>query len=156
MGRPNDRSPLPLCMDCKRPRGGRPGRGRERCADCRPNQILVGSGKSKHRREVYARGDRISIRQLIAWHGPQCSICRKTTRTNLPVGHHDKPTVDHVIPITAGGEHYWSNVMVACGYCNLAKKHRPVTQWSYGGPCPYPTVEVAHGTTPEALFTGAA
>lgn len=36
-------------------------------------------------------------------------------------GVHDKMTVDHVIPLSAGGQNQVDNVVPACGSCNLVK-----------------------------------
>lgn len=33
----------------------------------------------------------------------------------------DYPTIDHIVPLSKGGPHLWSNVQVACAECNIAK-----------------------------------
>ena len=38
-------------------------------------------------------------------------------------------TVDHVIPLAAGGPTDMSNLVVACRDCNSSKQDRPVTEW---------------------------
>ena len=34
------------------------------------------------------------------------------------------PTLDHVIPLSKGGEDHWENVVAACGRCNQKKANK--------------------------------
>jgi 5-methylcytosine-specific restriction endonuclease McrA len=40
-----------------------------------------------------------------------------------------KATVEHVIPIAAGGTHTWDNVALACWQCNLRKNRTLLEDW---------------------------
>lgn len=51
-----------------------------------------------------------------------CQVChRPTDRTADPI-HPDAPTVDHVVPLSKGGQHTMANVQVACYSCNSRKR----------------------------------
>ena len=39
-----------------------------------------------------------------------------------------KLTVDHVVPLSKGGTHEWSNVVAACGTCNNKKGNKSLEQ----------------------------
>lgn len=54
--------------------------------------------------------------QIIASYGGRCVYCGETP---------DRLTMDHVIPISKGGNHTASNVVPACGPCNYAKSDGP-------------------------------
>lgn len=54
--------------------------------------------------------------QIIAAHDGRCAYCG-----TLP----DRITMDHVIPISKGGNHTASNIVPACGPCNSAKGDGP-------------------------------
>lgn len=40
-----------------------------------------------------------------------------------------KPTIDHVVAISAGGAHDISNAAPACAWCNTSKGARPLREW---------------------------
>jgi len=57
-----------------------------------------------------------------------CYLCGKTTDIKLPAGHKDRPTLDHVIPLSNTdeigmkyGHHIRSNVRCCCRDCNTKK-----------------------------------
>lgn len=54
-----------------------------------------------------------------------CQICGEPTPRNLR-GSYDMraPEVDHIIPISRGGRHSYSNVQCACRSCNLDKSNK--------------------------------
>lgn len=54
-----------------------------------------------------------------------CQICGSPTPAELR-GTHDQraPEVDHIIPISRGGPHTYSNVQCACRQCNREKSNR--------------------------------
>lgn len=50
-----------------------------------------------------------------------CQYCRKKMSEK-------KLTVDHVVPLSKGGTHEWSNVVAACGTCNNRKGNKTLEQ----------------------------
>lgn len=41
----------------------------------------------------------------------------------------DKATIEHIVPLAAGGPHSWANVALACWRCNTRKNRRTVDEW---------------------------
>ena len=58
----------------------------------------------------------------------KCHICRK--RVNMNLEHNDKysPTMDHLIPISLGGDHSYANIQLAHRTCNSSKGNRAVNE----------------------------
>ena len=58
----------------------------------------------------------------------KCHICRK--RVNMNLEHNDKysPTMDHLIPISLGGDHSYANIRLAHRTCNSSKGNRAVNE----------------------------
>lgn len=51
--------------------------------------------------------------------GSACAYC----------GVKDKLQMEHVHPVSRGGQHTWQNVVPACASCNLRKRAKPLTDW---------------------------
>ncbi len=75
--------------------------------------------KQAIRRTASRKGDVTPerLQQLLDSHA-HCFYCHK------PFNGRRKKTIDHVIPVTKGGEHVMSNLVVACQSCNSAKGDR--------------------------------
>ena len=56
--------------------------------------------------------------------GYRCHLCNKKTDPTKPAPHPKAPTVDHIIPLAAGGTHEPSNCRTACFLCNSRKGDR--------------------------------
>ena len=65
-----------------------------------------------HRAKVYASD------------GYRCHLCGKKTDPTKSVPHPKAPTIDHVIPLAAGGTHEPDNCRTACFLCNATKGDR--------------------------------
>ena len=57
-----------------------------------------------------------------------CSLCHKTVKQALHWPDPMSATMDHIIPLTKGGEHSWKNVALAHFICNTRKNNRIQTQ----------------------------
>lgn len=74
----------------------------------------------------------ISVQRLSERDGDRCAYCRcELTFERAERGKHipTKATIDHVIPLSRGGAHRWSNVCLACWRCNLSKGNRLLAEW---------------------------
>lgn len=61
-------------------------------------------------------------RRLCQRHGGRCYYCGSV-----------KPlTMDHVVPVSRGGQHSIGNLLPACGPCNATKHHRTIMEWRLG------------------------
>lgn len=56
--------------------------------------------------------------------GYRCHLCRKKTNPRQQVPHPKAPTIDHIIPLAAGGTHEPANCRTACFLCNSQKGSR--------------------------------
>lgn len=62
----------------------------------------------------YASGVRLSRQNIFLRDHSTCQYCR--TRIS-----EKKLTIDHVVPLSRGGTHTWTNVVAACSSCNNKK-----------------------------------
>lgn len=61
--------------------------------------------------------------------GWRCQICFCSTPKRLRGSSHDRaPELDHIIPLSKGGEHSYRNTQCACHKCNLEKRNKILGQ----------------------------
>lgn len=53
-----------------------------------------------------------------------CVWCLRPISTALPVGHPQKATADHWVPLSLGGSDELENLVPACGECNSQRGNR--------------------------------
>lgn len=59
----------------------------------------------------------------------RCQLCGVATPRRLRGSYDDRaPEVDHIIPLSKGGDHSYANVQCACRRCNLMKAANPLGQ----------------------------
>lgn len=64
--------------------------------------------------------------------GSDCAYCRVPTVVKPEAGRrHRERTLDHVVPLSAGGKDELENVVLACRSCNARKGPRPVKAYTY-------------------------
>lgn len=95
-----------------------------RCSDCAAAALTRRRSVAEaRRRTIIAAGDpTINWRRLGERDGWTCHLCGGKVRNTA--GIHGVPlgaTVDHLVPIAAGGEHQWPNVALAHRQCNLSR-----------------------------------
>lgn len=66
----------------------------------------------------------ISLGSLGIRDGWTCHICQGEVQRGPGSNEADSPTIDHIIPVSKGGLHEWSNVALAHKGCNSSKKDR--------------------------------
>lgn len=69
-------------------------------------------------------GSSITIKKLIDRDGDRCGICGIQTDYTIKPSHDAYPTVDHILPISHGGQHEWQNVRIACRKCNIRRNNK--------------------------------
>ncbi len=86
------------------------------CKECTqkgtPSRVAAALNKAI-RRGCYERGDRIDPKEVYLKQNYRCSICREQTTL----------TLDHIIPISKGGQHRHWNVRGLCSSCNTMKSN---------------------------------
>jgi len=63
----------------------------------------------------------ISVDVLAKKFGWKCNSCGITCVKSRGVNERNEATIDHVIPVSKGGVHNWSNVQLLCRMCNSIK-----------------------------------
>lgn len=93
------RAQSPYCVDCNEAHHRRPANRRAKQNGARYEVIVP--------RRVFERDN---------W---RCQLCGRKTRGQFPKPL--APTVDHIVPLAAGGDHLYANVQCACFECNWRK-----------------------------------
>lgn len=76
---------------------------------------------SPKRRAIMRRGEEINHTEVFDAHGWICHLCGMVIDKNAAKNDWMRVTLDHIIPISRGGEHVWSNVAPAHFRCNMLK-----------------------------------
>lgn len=95
--------------------------------------------QAKKRGSAFERG--VTRPKIYARDGGICYLCwrilpKKAACTNLL-----QPTMEHVIPVTDGGDHTFANVRLACRHCNAAKSTKLLSELD---PRDFPALAIAH------------
>ncbi|WP_431999318.1 HNH endonuclease [Streptomyces sioyaensis] len=90
------------------------------------SETCVKRSKSARRRARArsAEAERYSRHAIFERDGWRCHICRRAVRRSAPVPHPLAPTIDHLIPLAAGGSDTAANVATAHFLCNSIKSDR--------------------------------
>ncbi|TXG90682.1 HNH endonuclease [Rhodococcus rhodnii] len=98
------------------------------CSDeCTEARRRDGKRAGKLRRRALQRSAfvaNVSPRSVYERDGWRCHLCRKPINRNAQAPHPKAPTIDHVIPLAAGGTHEPANCRAAHFLCNARKSHR--------------------------------
>ena len=95
-------------------------------AAAHPNEFLANTHKKRAKKAGAKMGD---IKDILAW--------IKGWKTESPVACHycrvvspgTDMTIDHFIPMSAGGDHDLNNLVVCCKPCNSSKQDRLPEEW---------------------------
>lgn len=132
------------CTDC----GARcvvPKWQRARCDECaetrkvatrarQAERARVDGTNAAHRkaRKLKQRGSQVETVNpivVLSRDGWSCKLCGISTPKKLRGTYDDRaPEVDHIIPISQGGEHSYRNTQCACRKCNIAKGNKVIGQ----------------------------
>jgi hypothetical protein len=122
--------PRPMqCPECSRSFQTR-GMDQRYCTEaCRKR---VADRKRNHIRRVRTKVDATEVfdpLEVLARDGWRCHLCGVRTPKSKRGTHHDRaPELDHIVPLSAGGEHSRLNTACACRRCNIAKSDKPLGQ----------------------------
>lgn len=98
------------------------GKGRQRvCDDCRELAKKVARRNAKRIRRARERGARTepySLPQIAKRDHYRCGLCHKRVAMTKTVPHAKAPTIDHIIPLSKGGDDIKANVQLAHFICN--------------------------------------
>lgn len=83
----------------------------------------------KRARKRNATVERVSPFRVFERDGWRCQLCGcKTLRSKRGTIHPRAPELDHIMPLSKGGEHSYANTHCACKTCNASKNNRPKGQ----------------------------
>jgi len=98
------------------------------CPDCKKQRSREFRERHHERERARRRGitvvEKVSLRYLVERDGARCQLCGKRVKLNVLVPHPLAPTVDHIIPVAAGGVHSRRNCQLAHFRCNVRKNWR--------------------------------
>jgi len=106
------------CARCGRTFVVRPAtRGRkkycsERCA------MRAANNTRKHLKRAVAGGESFTLREIAERDGWRCHICHRKVPDREYRARRLDPTIDHLVPVSAGGGHMRDNVALAHNRCN--------------------------------------
>lgn len=102
------------------------------CLECR-KQVLrlrdLGRGNSKTvlRRQRVREGEKISVKSLVARDGFACQICFLSMKWVGALSG-DTRSIDHIVPISKGGQHTHDNVRLVHLRCNCKKGSKMISE----------------------------
>jgi hypothetical protein len=89
----------------------------------KPSYWVTGEHRRRARKAGvrFERFDKVSIFERDGW---RCGICGEHIQRALLYPHPMSPSLDHVVPLVAGGAHVTSNVQASHLVCNFKKRDR--------------------------------
>lgn len=117
----------PICMVCQEPRQyGEIYRSGKRCAVCELRHKRAKNRDEKRKRRAKKKGAKriesdITLGRIARRDGDSCHICGDEVDWSASPQSNWYPSVDHVIPLSKGGNHTMDNVKLAHRWCNSVK-----------------------------------
>lgn len=85
--------------------------------------------RHRERSAVRAEAEAIDPLDVFRRDGWKCHICGLLTDYRLRGTPNPRaPELDHILPLSKGGRHVWSNVACSCRQCNNSKRAKPLGQ----------------------------
>lgn len=128
--RPAKRNVLRRCPGCKQPKYFS---GTYCCRDCyrSSDQSKLIIRQARHRRRARMHNAQIEdVDPLVIAKRDKykCHICRKRVNMDLENTNKYSKTMDHLIPVSLGGDHTYANIRLAHRICNSRKGNRAVNE----------------------------
>lgn len=93
----------------------------EPCKDEYNEPALMYRRCSAKRQSVYNKGETVDRLAVFDAHDWICHLCNFPINPDLRMPHEFAATLDHVVPISRGGQHVWTNLRPAHSICNQNK-----------------------------------
>lgn len=110
------------CLDCEAPIHS--GGGRLRCPPCAERRKAEQHAEKCRRRRVLKRGGKAepyTLAEIAQRDRHRCQLCRRKVNMTIKWPDPKSPSIDHVIPVTEGGDDTKANVQLAHFGCNSSK-----------------------------------
>lgn len=91
------------------------------CSECIPRRRQDANRRRNVKRRRAPKGQAYTLVEIGMRDGWRCHLCGKKVDRRLPATHSRGPTIDHLVPISAGGIDDPSNVALAHKRCNLSR-----------------------------------
>ena len=103
---------------------------RKYCSDaCAKRRSRRSSKQTRRAERKGCAASRVDAMQVFARDGWRCQLCnRKTPQAKRGTYAANAPELDHIMPLSLGGEHTYANTQCACRSCNAAKGAKPMGQ----------------------------
>lgn len=95
---------------------------------CRAVNESAKNRRKNAKRKAAKVGDPYTIADVVKRDGNKCHLCGKRVNMSLPGTDRMGPTVDHLLPIAAGGLDELANVRLAHRSCNCSRGTRGIVQ----------------------------
>ena len=89
---------------------------------------LASTLKRRLERRKVETAEKVTPLQVFERDGFRCHICTKPLDMTKGAPHPLSPSVDHIVPISKGGQHQLSNLRAAHLRCNIARGNRAAAQ----------------------------
>jgi 5-methylcytosine-specific restriction endonuclease McrA len=104
------------CERCQAPVTKRGKEGLRFCPACRP-----GKGHLSRAQFYGGKYETIKAAEIYERDGWVCKLCQHPVDKGLSWPHTESASLDHVVPLSRGGDHVRANVQLAHLGCNIAK-----------------------------------
>jgi hypothetical protein len=97
---------------------------RKRCDDCKAQAAREAKRRKRRAEKARRRGvihERYTLAEIARRDRSTCKLCGKRVAMTKSVPHPKAPTIDHILPIAAGGQDVRANVQLAHFECNWKK-----------------------------------
>jgi 5-methylcytosine-specific restriction endonuclease McrA len=93
--------------------------------ECQKRRLYLERRKRKaQRKNQMKNGERVDIKILLERDNYKCGICNKRVNANYNWEDQYAATIDHIIPLSLGGEHTYQNTRIAHNICNRRRSNR--------------------------------
>lgn len=123
------RVPWRTCRECGKDFVGFYQRSEFRlCPTCSGATAADRNRRKNRKRRLLGRSGSYSMTEVAERDGYRCHLCRKPVDMTLSGNDKRGPTIDHLIPLCAGGDDVLENVALAHRSCNCARGSRGIVQ----------------------------
>lgn len=118
------------CEWCGTPHTFRRSLGRfcsDRCRIAKADTDPDRNRRKNQKRKGYRSGS-YTLAEVAMRDGRRCHLCGRLVNMALGGNHRMGPTIDHLVPVSAGGDDVLANVRLAHRSCNCARRDRGEVQ----------------------------
>ena len=118
---------LGTCRSCMRVKG-------RAYRDKNKEKLAAAKREGSRRRRAFLRGCKnidknVTQDSLRDRDGDLCGYCGVTMRFGVEGYADDKASIDHIIPLSKGGDHTFDNTLLCCLLCNTRKGNLSLSEW---------------------------